>query len=220
MVKKTTTLKCSKVWDDKYKGDQLEPIYEPLWQRLQLFLEKVPVKTILDFGCGDGNYSFLLGNNGFDVFGIDISTNAIKKATLHKESCKDEKCDFVCHNLIPDDLPNDSFDAVVMLNSYHCLNDKERSTIIVQINRVLKKGGYFFASVLALEDESYPRNNWEEIEDSTFDDGEGKIFHFFSSEGLSSELKGLEILDNSMLQAIHPDMGRKSALFVITAKRM
>lgn len=209
----------SNPWDDDYRGNQMEPIYEPLWRMLQLFLQNVSVKTVLDFGCGDGSYSFLMGKSGVNVIGIDISTKAIKKASLHKKSYKDERCRFICHNSIPENLPNDSFDAVVMLNSYHCLTYKERSSLIVQINRVLKKNGYLFASILALEDESYPRKDWKEIEVNTFDDGKGKTFCFFSAEELLAELKGFEILDNRMLQNIHPDSGRKSALFVITAKK-
>lgn len=209
----------SNPWDDDYKDNQIAPIYEPLWDMLQLFLQSVSVKTVLDYGCGDGNYSFLMGKKGIDVLGIDISAKAIEKAVSHKEHCKDERCGFICHNSIPDNLPSDSLDAVVMLNSYHCLAYKERSSLIAQTNRVLKKNGYFFASVLALEDESYPRNDWNEIEKNTFDDGQGRLFHFFSSDELAAELKGLEILDNRMLQNIHPEIGRKSALFVITAKK-
>ncbi|MCG8482730.1 MAG: class I SAM-dependent methyltransferase [Clostridia bacterium] len=209
----------SNPWDDDYKDNEKLPIYEPLWDMLQLFLKSVSVKTVLDFGCGDGIYSFLMGKSGVNVLGIDISTKAIEKAKLHKERYGDERCSFICYNSIPDNLPSDSFDAVVMLNSYHCLINKERSRIVAQINRVLKKNGYLFTSVLALEDESYPRDDWKEIEKNTFDDGKGRIFHFFSSDELSAEFKGLEILDNTMLQNVHPEIGRKSALYVITAKK-
>ncbi len=66
-----------------------------------------------------------------------------------------------------------------MLNSFHCLTYDERSNILIQVKRVLKRNGYLFASALALEDESYPRHEWKEIEENTFDDGTGRKFHFF-----------------------------------------
>ncbi|MBU1014738.1 MAG: class I SAM-dependent methyltransferase [Bacteroidetes bacterium] len=208
----------SSPWDDEYNGSQIGPIYEPLWTMLQVFLHNLSIKTVLDFGCGDGKYSFLIGESGLNVIGIDNSVRAIEKATSYKQDHKDDRCRFLCNNHIPINLPNESIDAVIMLNSYHCLTNKERSNILNQVNRVLKKNGCLFVSVLAIDDESYPRNEWKEIDVNTFDNGKGKIFHFFSPNELSMELKGFEILDNRMLQNIHPETGRKSALYVITAR--
>jgi 2-polyprenyl-3-methyl-5-hydroxy-6-metoxy-1,4-benzoquinol methylase len=67
-------------WDKDYEGAQLNPIYEALWKMLRTFLQSIPVKPVLDFGCGDGNYSFLLKEMGFQVTGIDVSARAIEKA--------------------------------------------------------------------------------------------------------------------------------------------
>ena len=205
-------------WDKDYEGSQFSPIYEPLWHMLQMFLQSIQAKSVLDFGCGDGNYSFLMKEEGLQVTGIDISTRAIKKAITHKNSCKDEKFEFIRNNSIPDDFPNDSFDVVVMLNSLHCLTHQERSNLLMKVKRTLKRNGHLFASVLALEDESYPRQEWKEIEENTFDDGTGRKFHFFSFDELADELKGFHILENRVLQNIHPAVGRKSVLFVVTAK--
>jgi len=207
-------------WENEYKGNQINPIYEPLWNMLQLFLQDISIKTVIDYGCGDGIYSFLMGERGLNVIGIDISERAIEKAISNLENYQVKKCRFICNNSIPDYLSNESFDAVIMLNSYHCLTYKERSNLLIQIKRILKKDGYFFASILSIDDESYPRKDWKEIEENTFDDGKGKMFHFFTFDELSTELNGLEILDNKMLQNVHPEIGRKSALFVITAKKV
>jgi len=207
-------------WDNEYKGNQINPIYEPLWNMLQIFLQNISIKTVIDYGCGDGIYSFLMGESGLNVIGIDISERAIEKAISHKENYQDEKCRFICNNSIPDNLTNESFDAVIMLNSYHCLTYNERSILLIQIKRILKKDGYIFASILSIDDESYPRKDWNEIEENTFEDGKGKMFHFFTFDELSNELNGFEILDNKMLQNVHPEIGRKSALFVITAKKV
>lgn len=199
----------SNPWDNDYANNQLKPIYEPLYEMLQSFLQSFSIHSVLDFGCGDGNYSFLIGCNGIEVTGIDISKNAIEMATRYKDSCNNETCKFICCNSIPDLLHENSFDAVIMLNSYHCLNHRERANIRGQINRVLKKGGYLFASVLSLVDESYPRECWLEIEQNTFADGKGKVFHFFSSEELLAELEGFKILNNSVLKIYIPILGKR-----------
>lgn len=212
------TSTVSNPWDNDYKGGQPSPVYEPLWHMLQKFLQSAPVESVLDFGCGDGNYSFLMKEQGLHVTGIDISARAIEKAAAHQTCPCGEKIGFIRHDAIPADFPDKSFDAVVMLNSLHCLTGKERSAVVIQAKRVLKRDGYLFASVLALADESYPRQEWKEIETNTFDDGTGKIFHFFSSAELADELQGLSIVKKETLQNIHPEIGRKSALFVVTAQ--
>lgn len=206
-------------WDKDYEESKSTPIYEPLWSMLQQFLHRVPVKTILDFGCGDGAYSVLMTKEGFDVTGIDISVKAIEKAKSYKNENPGGKCSFIRHDSIPKSMPNDSFDLVVMLNSLHCLTERERAAVLTQAKRVLKQDGCLFMSVLSLEDESYPRHEWKEIETNTYDDGTGKLFHFFSSDELESELRGMKIGESTALQNIHPEVGRKSALFVVTAKK-
>jgi len=205
-------------WDKDYECTELSPIYEALWSMLRAFLQSVPVKTVLDFGCGDGNYSFLMKEMGLQVTGIDVSARAIEKGKGHQHHHKAGRVDFISHGSIPESIPNDSFDVVVMLNSLHCLMNNERSIILEEIKRVLKSDGYLFASVLSLEDESYPREEWEEVEAHTFDDGTGKTFHFFSFDELSGELEGLRISESRVLQNIHPEVGRKSVLFVVAAK--
>ena len=210
----STHISAAHAWDNQYDGAEFSPVYEPLWQMLRSFLANVPAISILEFGCGDGTYACLMGETGHMVTGIDISERAIDKATSRR--CNN--CTFINHDSIPNQLPSESYDAVVMLNSLHCLTHDDRTILISQAKRVLKRNGYFFASVLSLEDESYPRQEWKEIERSTFDDGTGKLFHFFSPAELTEEFSGLKIIETRILQNIHPACGRKSALFVVTAR--
>jgi len=201
-------------WDEDYENDGYSPVYEPLWRMLETFLESVPAGTVLDFGCGDGAYARLMGEKRLRVTGIDISEKAVQKARTRE--CP--QCVFIRHDCIPHDLPDDSFDVVVMLNSLHCLTQGQRSELFEQARRILKPNGYFFAGVLSLEDDSYPRHEWQEINKGTFVDSSGRLFHFFSESELANELSWLEIQETITLQNIHPACGRKSALFVVTAR--
>lgn len=204
-------------WDTDYKGTEPSPVYEPLWHMLQQFLGDFPATSVLDFGCGDGNYAYLMAEEGLRVTGVDISLRAVEKAVALGSARTNGRCRFMRHDSIPEDVPDGSFDVVVMLNVLHCLTLKERVDLLVKAKRVLKQGGVLFASVLDVEDESYPRHEWTEIEPHTFDDGTGKLFHFYSREELAEELKGFSISECDMLRNIHPDVGRQSALFVVTA---
>ena len=201
-------------WDGDYETREYSPVYVPLWRMLEAFLGNAPSETVLDFGCGDGTYACLMGEKGRQVTGIDISEKAIQKAGTRK--C--EKCIFIRCDCIPNDLPGDSFDVVVALNSLHCLTHDQRAGLYEQIRRVLKPNGYFFAGVLSVEDESYPRREWREIAPGTFVDGDGKLFHFFTESELADELSWLETREIGKLQNIHPGCGRKSALFVVAAQ--
>jgi hypothetical protein len=74
-------------------------------------------------------------------------------------------------------------------------------------------------SVLSLKDESYPREEWLEVEPGSFVDPSNKIFHFFSENEIRTELRGFSVSTFQELQKPHPDTGRESALFVIAADR-
>lgn len=206
-------LSTAHAWDHEYEDTRVSPVYEPLWHMLQSFLGSVPASTVLEFGCGDGTYACQMSKMGIRITGIDISGNAIKKATARKCS----NCTFFTHDSIPDHLSNESFDAVVVLNSLHCLTRDCRSQLLSQVKRVLKQNGHFFASVLAMKDESYPRQEWKETEPNTFLDEFGKTFHFFSETELIEELADFQITEIRLLQNIHPACGKRSALFVVTA---
>jgi len=204
-------------WDNEYKQSKLNPIYEPLWEILKEFYQDKDIKTVLDFGCGDGNYSFLMQKDGLELLGIDISNRAIKKALSYKKIQKIDNIDFKIKDTILDEVKSNSFDLVVLLNSFHCLKKQERLDLLSKIKRVLKQNQYLFLSVLSLEDESYPRDQYKQIEDNTFDDGTGKVFHFFSYEEILKELKDFEILNIKTLENIHPELKRKSSLYVVMA---
>jgi 2-polyprenyl-3-methyl-5-hydroxy-6-metoxy-1,4-benzoquinol methylase len=205
----------SNPWENEYKENQQSLVYEPLWKKLQFFLKSVHGKSILDYGCGDGNYSILIENMGFKVIGIDISSNAIQIA---KKSINSENIFFYTAHSIPESIHQNSFDVVVMLNVLHCLSNGDRPKLLEKTRRVLKDKGYLFASVLTTEDESYPRSEWREIESGTFDDGSGKLFHFFTLDEIIDELKGLNIIQTEILENVHPAVGRKSSLHIIVGQ--
>ena len=54
--------------------------------RLLVHLNPVKDSMMLDVACGLGRHSKILANEGFDVTGIDLSTNSIAKARLSETS--------------------------------------------------------------------------------------------------------------------------------------
>lgn len=102
-------------------------------------LGDVKNKQILDVGCGIGNLSFYLAQEGATVTGIDLSKNSI-------EVCKKEAkrkgidIDFREMNAQVPDFDDESFDMIVGSRVIHHLPNLE--LFFKECNRLLKKNGY------------------------------------------------------------------------------
>ncbi|HEY1787234.1 MAG TPA: class I SAM-dependent methyltransferase [Verrucomicrobiae bacterium] len=58
-----------------------DPPHQPLYLSFLLRqLRNAGAKTVLDVGCGDGNFSASLASEGFETYGIDLSQGGITKA--------------------------------------------------------------------------------------------------------------------------------------------
>jgi SAM-dependent methyltransferase len=193
-------------------------IYEPLWKMVSAQLPPVLSGKAIDFGCGDGKYSFLLKNLGFDALGVDFSAQAIQVAEKIRDEKRIEGVDFVVDSTIPGTVAEASVDVVMMLNSYHCLNSSARRSVLKSAARVLNLKGVLILSVLSTTDESYPRDKWARVGDNSYKDENGRFFHFFSKDELMEELQSFKVTGIQILENIHPDVGRRSSLYVVTAR--
>jgi 2-polyprenyl-3-methyl-5-hydroxy-6-metoxy-1,4-benzoquinol methylase len=101
-----------------------------------------PLET-LEIGCGAGNFSLLLAEQGFQVTGVDISPTAIEWASERaKAVCKDVS--FRVDNVL--DLGtcgDETFDLVVDGHCLHCIIGEDRASCLAAVWRVLKPGGSF-----------------------------------------------------------------------------
>lgn len=128
-------------------------------------LEKAGDKqlNILDLGCGVGLYTEILANNGHRVTGIDFSGVSIEYARKEAQA-KNLDVKFINANYLDLDLEDDTYDLVILIyTDLGVLLPEERDRLLIQINRVLKKGGIFIFDVLndkEIESKIHPKN-WE-----------------------------------------------------------
>jgi ubiquinone/menaquinone biosynthesis C-methylase UbiE len=101
-------------------------------------LGNVKGKKILDFGCGTGIYTKILKKKGAKVKGFDISPEMLRIA---KDYVKGVELKQGTGNKIPF---NKKFDIVVASLVFDYFDDWNRP--LKEINRVLKKEGYFVFS--------------------------------------------------------------------------
>jgi len=103
---------------------------------------------ILDVGMGDcGCISFFLAKRGFNVVGIDYSTNAVHDSKKDAEKTK-FKGSFEARLANAENLPfeDKEFDAVSAYHSMHHMENLE--SVVFEMFRVCKTGGFILISDL------------------------------------------------------------------------
>ncbi len=110
-----------------------------VWKKvLRHYTKNVENLKVLDAGCGPGFFSVVLGEEGHEVIGIDLTENMIDHAKKNTEACgiKSEFRVMDCQNL---DFEDESFDLVISRNITWTLSDPQKA--YKEWMRVLKPGG-------------------------------------------------------------------------------
>lgn len=109
---------------------------------------KKKVRTVLDMGCGTGNYSFPLQEKGFFVTGVDISEGMLKKAKAKIKVNSKINPVFMKGDVRSVRLKQ-KFDAVIMMFAVlgYQLENKDVESTLKTVRLHLDKGGIFLFDV-------------------------------------------------------------------------
>lgn len=103
----------------------------------------IPIKSLIDLGCGTGGHAIVLAKRGYKVVGIDASEEMIKRARRKAEQAKLE-VDFGVMDLRQLSC-NSKFDAVIsmfdVIDYFTTVDDLQR--VLTNIRGVLKEDGLF-----------------------------------------------------------------------------
>jgi ubiquinone/menaquinone biosynthesis C-methylase UbiE len=174
-----------KDWEEAYreKGEIQTRVSNIVRDSLKLLRER-GAKRVLDLGFGTGRHAIFLAENGFDVYGIDVSKTG-KEITEKKAKEKNLKN---VHLEIADmhDMPFDDnfFDAIIAIYILEHNTLAGLKKTISELDRVLKPNGILIATLISTKD---PRcGSGKKIEPNTFtaleDPAEGGGIHRFSDE--------------------------------------
>jgi SAM-dependent methyltransferase len=120
--------------------------YKPITRILDKYIPKN--SKVIDIGCGAGSISAYLASKGNSVLGIDVSSNAINEciATAQKlnltKNLTYQTMDF------PNDVPNQKFDAALLLEVIEHLSDDNKA--LTYAVRLLKDNGVLIVTVPSL----------------------------------------------------------------------
>lgn len=94
--------------------------------------------SIIDLGCGKGEWLELLDENGYKAIGIDNNTNMVKKLSSILPGAKIVESDAFCYLKVLED------NSVDLISSFHMVEHLEMVEVIELLSecrRVLKNGG-------------------------------------------------------------------------------
>lgn len=99
----------------------------------------------LDLGCGIGQFTKKFMEYGYSVISADISKIALSKVQDFNRN--------IAHIDMRNPLPfdDDKFDLVFANLSIHYFSNLETKNLILEIQRILKKGGLFVGSVNSIK---------------------------------------------------------------------
>lgn len=139
-------VQCFKEPDVVFSNDTNDPQYK-------LFIEFISNKsplTLLDFGAGKGR------------IGYTISEDEKTKSIIQYFAYEPDKGNYDLLSKVPDikkfyqnssEIPDNTFDCVLLCNVLHEINPKEWEEVFKQVKRVLKQDGY----LLIIEDKFLPK---------------------------------------------------------------
>jgi SAM-dependent methyltransferase len=177
---------------------------------------------ILDLGCGPGRHVIFLAREGFQAFGVDASTEAIRlcRNTLKKErlQARVRVADFIA---LP--YPDGYFDAIIDCASmmHNRLSNVRR--ILREVKRTLKKGGEFLSMMRTNRDYAYGQAR--RIEPGTFTDyrdfdlkGLG-IIHFFRQSEVEKLFSIFKTVHCEYSERTFNDRRKKITHWVVTGQK-
>ncbi|MBE9082833.1 class I SAM-dependent methyltransferase [Tolypothrix sp. LEGE 11397] len=99
--------------------------------------------SVLEVGCGAGDLSFYLVQQGYRVTGIDVSPTAIMMAKSRAIANGADVSFMACNILDVPSLPLEKFDCVLDGLCLHCIVGADRDSFFQSIHYVLKENGLF-----------------------------------------------------------------------------
>ena len=128
------------------------------------FLALSGKERILDLGCGYGRHALALAERGYDIVGVDITSEYIDEAK-DRAAAKCLNATFICSSIL--DIQFDKeFDVVLNLCDGaigYCESDNDNELMFDVISRALVPNGQHLLQVLNRKhaEKYFPRRDWD-----------------------------------------------------------
>lgn len=194
--------KIAQKYTDTYFNDVLEI------PRVDKFISSLLTDAnVLDIGCGPGNWTKYLMDKGFDVEGIDLSTEMIRIA---KEKVPQGK--FKLMDMRKLDYPDETFDGIMSFYSLIHIPSEQIISVLRELFRVLKSSGVLMLVVQEGEADRVVKEPMSP-EDKTF-------INFFTIERLTKFLEetGFKVFHQEKVPYKDEEFQSENILFILARK--
>ena len=155
-------------FDSAYKGTPPWDIGRPQKEFVDLVRRGEITGSVLDIGCGTGEHALFFAGEGHEVWGIDSTPSAIRKAR-EKAAARGLPVHFMVLDALALASLTRKFDTATDSGLFHTLSDVDRPVFVDNLAGILSPGGnYFMLCFSDLEPPGYgPRRiTKREIQDS------------------------------------------------------
>jgi ubiquinone/menaquinone biosynthesis C-methylase UbiE len=145
--------KIQKFWDKQAQrydsGEkQFDLVYNKVISKTKTHLEAND--TVLDYGCATGTKTLNLAESVKQIYGIDISSEMIKKANEKRNENRINNAEFGQGTIFNNDFSDIKFDKIIAYSILHLLENNEE--VLRKIHELLKPGGIFISLTACLKD--------------------------------------------------------------------
>ena len=116
-------------------------------------------ETLLDFGCGQGAAVDYFNRQGFQSFGVDISTTDLNVARARYPEIQSRFAEVDPQPDTNDEFFDMNYDVIIAVQSLYYYSDEDFNTRMESIYKMLKPNGIFYATMMGTECEQYYQNS-------------------------------------------------------------
>jgi 2-polyprenyl-3-methyl-5-hydroxy-6-metoxy-1,4-benzoquinol methylase len=114
-----------------------------------------PGSKILEIGCSNGFITeYIHDHTGSEMLGVDFSEVAIEQAKKRTKK-KSAKLNFACLDLRNENLPEDNFDVILLVDSIYFLGEVKDT--LLKLNQKLREHGRMILSIFQYREEDDPQ---------------------------------------------------------------
>ena len=114
---------------------------------VEYFAKTIPGKRVIDIGCGPGHDSYKFAELGFEVVGVDYSTEMIKTAKKFKTIANPPEFSVLDMRKIGDNFAMDSFDGAWISASLLHIPEVDVPKVLTGLKKIVKNGGRIYIGI-------------------------------------------------------------------------
>ena len=124
------------------EGWNTQQIAQDNWLKVARALQNRQIATgrVLEVGCGEGNLTRLVAEQGYETDGIDISPTAIQWAKGQNEGMSRQP-NFRVGSVLALPYQDEMFEVIIDGLCLHCIIGSDRNLFLTEVYRVLKSQG-------------------------------------------------------------------------------